>query len=203
MKEKSLKLAQLAKSQGGFFTAAQAAECGFGNQNQHRLVKSGEWLRYMRGIYRLAIIPEETLSDYYALSLFFRYNDGTPSGVFSLESAMFVRNVGDFLPVKLQVAVQPRFRKRATIPEFVSLIPMEYSSNDFEEYLGFPIMKVLPTIIHMLKLGTSEQHLVKAAFIEARQNGLISARALATLLSGSNCTEDISIILSSWEKEIP
>src|ERR1035437_14250 len=51
-------LFQIAEQQQGYFTAKQAAEVGYPLGSQAHHVKSGNWVRVERGIYRLARFPQ-------------------------------------------------------------------------------------------------------------------------------------------------
>src|SRR5262245_46914682 len=87
LEEKRRVLRRLAREQGGFFTAGQAEDVGFPSSRHPDLVRSGQWERLRRGIFRLASESEGQFSDLHVLSLFFRHRDGSPSGVFGLETA--------------------------------------------------------------------------------------------------------------------
>jgi hypothetical protein len=196
-------LSAVAQGQGGYFSAAQARKCGFWYQNQHRYVDSGEWVRYLRGIYRLALLPEVNFGEYFALALFFRHRDGRPAGVFALESAMFVRGIGDFLPNQIKVAVKNGFRKWAHTPPNIEIVSMDFSDNDYDETLGYPVMQSLPTILQLLAFEVSERHLVKAAFFECRKKGVISPTTLTHFLSQDRYKDFApATMISEWENEL-
>lgn len=50
-------LYQIAESQGGYFTAKQAARLGYTASKRNYHVGTGNWVREHRGIYRLALFP--------------------------------------------------------------------------------------------------------------------------------------------------
>jgi hypothetical protein len=51
-------LFQIAEEQQGYFTAMQAADAGYKLGSQAHHVKSENWVRVERGIYRLARFPQ-------------------------------------------------------------------------------------------------------------------------------------------------
>ena len=51
-------LFEITEQQQGYFTAKQATESGYQLGNQAHHVKSGNWVRVERGIYRLARFPQ-------------------------------------------------------------------------------------------------------------------------------------------------
>jgi hypothetical protein len=50
-------LFQLAREQGGYFTAKQAAALGFVASKRSYHVGAGNWIREHRGIFRLSLYP--------------------------------------------------------------------------------------------------------------------------------------------------
>ncbi len=51
------KLFEIADRQQGYFSSQQAEECGISRSNFHYRLRSGEWVKTLRGIYRLARYP--------------------------------------------------------------------------------------------------------------------------------------------------
>jgi len=82
-KESQKELYQVAESQGGYFTAKQAASLGFASNKRAYHVHAGNWLREHRGIYRLALFPEPDRSDLILWWLWSRDRSDQPSGIYS------------------------------------------------------------------------------------------------------------------------
>ncbi len=197
MKSHRKNLFELAQTQAGYFTSTQAKECGYAPYHHSYHVTSGNWIREMHGIYRLAEFPESESGRYYALSFFFRNREGEPNGVIALETALAMRKIGDFLPSKIYMAVKSEFRKSAKIPSDIVLVKIDFSERDYDLALGFPVMLPFLSIIHLLQTNRSEEHLVRDAYLYIKRNGLAGERDVAVLKKGA---PEIYQKLISWEK---
>jgi hypothetical protein len=78
--ERQKDLYRIAETQGGFFPAKQAAALGYACNKQAYHVRTGNWLREYRGIYRLALFPEPQRSDLIQWWLWSRDRSDRPSG---------------------------------------------------------------------------------------------------------------------------
>ena len=72
-----------AEEQQGYFTAKQAADAGYQLGSQAHHVKSGNWVRVERGIYRLARFPQSNEEQLVIYHLWSRNRAGAPEGVYS------------------------------------------------------------------------------------------------------------------------
>ena len=61
--EKSHHLFEVAESQQGYFTSADAKRLGYDYPHQHFHVNQGNWIRVDRGIYRLKKFPAAKYED--------------------------------------------------------------------------------------------------------------------------------------------
>ncbi|HEY1424952.1 MAG TPA: type IV toxin-antitoxin system AbiEi family antitoxin domain-containing protein, partial [Candidatus Acidoferrum sp.] len=76
----SAALFAIAEEHQGYFTAKQAANAGYQLGSQAHHVKSGNWVRVERGIYRLARFPQSTEEQMVIYSLWTRNRAGEPQG---------------------------------------------------------------------------------------------------------------------------
>jgi hypothetical protein len=84
----SQRLFESAQHQGGFFTARQARDAGFGDNVHSYHVRSGNWIREHRGVYRLAQFPLPARPDLMIWQLWSRNRQDQPQGVFSHATAL-------------------------------------------------------------------------------------------------------------------
>ena len=56
------KLYETAHAQGGFFTARQARDAGYEDSVHPYQVRAGNWVREVRGVYRLAQFPTPAMA---------------------------------------------------------------------------------------------------------------------------------------------
>ncbi|MEX0832685.1 MAG: type IV toxin-antitoxin system AbiEi family antitoxin domain-containing protein [Actinomycetota bacterium] len=102
------RLFQVAGSQSGLFTAAQALKAGYSYAAQKYHVDHGNWKRVDRGIFRLAEWPPER---HEGLIRWVLWSGG--KGVISHETALSVYDIGDADPIRVDLTVPSPFRKTA------------------------------------------------------------------------------------------
>lgn len=100
----------VASTQMGYFTAAQARECGFRRDLLTRHVQSGRYIRIRHGLYRLRDYPTSPHEDVMAawLSL-------GAEAVVSHESALDLFDLGTVIPTSIHLTV-PRRRRYTSRP---------------------------------------------------------------------------------------
>jgi predicted transcriptional regulator of viral defense system len=114
-------LMQIAQEQQGYFTTKQAIESGYADNTHPYHVRTGNWERIQRGIYRLAHLspPEDGRTPAFLLWTRGRYDQ--PVGVLSHETALSYFNLGDFNPAKVHITVPVGFRRNSPPPRTVVL----------------------------------------------------------------------------------
>jgi predicted transcriptional regulator of viral defense system len=177
--ESQAKLFAIAESQGGFFTAKQAQDAGFDRKNYAYHVRAGNWQREQRGIFRLTNFPLPEHSDLVLWSLWSRDRDGQPQGIYSHQTALSLSDLSDVMPAKLHMTVPSGFRKSAAIPAVLVLHYADLSPNMIEDREGFRVTRPIQTILDLCKSQNISADLLKQAFSEARERGLITAREIS------------------------
>jgi len=114
-------LMQIAQEQQGYFTTKQAIESGYADNTHPYHVRTGNWERIQRGIYRLVHLspPEDGRTPAFLLWTRGRYDQ--PVGVLSHETALSYFNLGDFNPAKVHITVPVGFRRNSPTPRPVVL----------------------------------------------------------------------------------
>jgi predicted transcriptional regulator of viral defense system len=106
------RLFDVASGQGGYFTTAQADECGIGRALLAYHVKSGRFIRIKRGLYRFRDYPpssrEHVLAAWLAL--------GKSNAVVSHESALDMLDLGDIIPDAVHLTVSRSRRNLSSLP---------------------------------------------------------------------------------------
>lgn len=145
-------LYRLVERQHGFFTAAQATQCGFSQQLQSYHTTSGHWLRKGRGIFRLMRFPAPIgQDDLYASYLWTSNRRGKQEGVFSHGTALFLHQVSTYSPSVLDLTVPPTFRRYSSPPSRVCLHKRVLSDADCEIMQGLKVTRLLKTVIDLLE----------------------------------------------------
>jgi predicted transcriptional regulator of viral defense system len=164
-------LYEIAESQAGYFTAAQARKVGFSWERLSMNVKTGKFLRVVQGVYRLAHFPNSAFED-----LFVAWLKSGANSVISHESALVVYNLSDVLPAEVHVIVPRTASRRHTGIHMHTnqLRPDEITSRE-----GLPVTTVARTIADAASSHLAEEQ-VRMAIQEALARGLVSPEELHT-----------------------
>jgi predicted transcriptional regulator of viral defense system len=159
----------LAAEQAGHFTAAQAKAVGYSHQAQAHHVGAGNWIRVDRGIFRLADwvpAPHDELA---------RWNLWSKQrGVVSHETALAVRDIGEFESPRIHLTVPSGFRMADNA---LILHRAELPEQDIEAGLGFRLTTLTRSLIDVAAEHPDEDQLARAVD-EALTLGTITRRQL-------------------------
>jgi predicted transcriptional regulator of viral defense system len=179
-------LFEIAEGQEGYFTAKQAEAAGFDKKNHHYHLRSGNWIRECRGVYRLSKFPVAEHPDLIVWSLWSRDRTDKPQGIYSHETALSIYNLSDILPAKLHMTVPPEFRRNAPIPGVLVLHRGKLPEDVVLTKQGFRVTRPLKTINDLIKAGYISADHLQQAIRQAVQRGLISRSKLAAAAWISN-----------------
>ncbi len=187
------RLFEIAQSQQGYFTTKQARACGYVSNNHPYHVRTGEWVRERRGIYRLTRFPRSPEGQYVQWSLWSRGRDDKPLGVYSHQTALSLHELSDLMPRRLHLTVPLSFRRSAKIPDVIVLHKAKLLPGDVEEREGFRIVTPIRAIVQLLTQETEDRGRLRSALREALDRGLVTRsqieksrerKALLALLGG-------------------
>ena len=171
-------LFEIADRQQGFFTSQQAEKVGIHRTHFHRKIESGEWVKELRGIYRLAHYPITNRPELVLWSLWSRNKDGVPQGIWSYDTALDIYELSDIMPSKMHMTVPKRFRKGIQIPQMLHLHFADLEEADFEVHQGFCVTTPIKTLVDVTEEGSLSDELIIQAIRDALKKGLISRRKL-------------------------
>jgi predicted transcriptional regulator of viral defense system len=174
-------LFEIAEQQQGYFTAKQAADAGYQLGSQAHHVKSGNWVRVERGIYRLARFPQSPEEQLVIYTLWSRNRAGEPEGVYSHQTALSIHELSDVNPTKLHMTVPTTFRRRAKLPKILVLHRASLDEKDAEQRQGFAVTRPLRAIADLARAESVSHDIVEQALVEGRQRGLITIREISEL----------------------
>lgn len=174
-------LFEIAEGQQGYFTAKQAADAGYQLGSQAHHVKSKNWVRVERGIYRLARFPQSDEEQLVIYTLWSRNRAGEPEGVYSHQTALSIHELSDVNPIKLHMTVPTTFRRNAKTPKILVLHRTCLDGKDVEQRQGFAVTRPLRTIADLAAAESVSRDTVEQALTEARQRGLTPVREAAGL----------------------
>ena len=174
-------LFEIAEGQQGYFTAKQAADAGYQLGSQAHHVKSGNWVRVERGIYRLARFPRSPEEQLVIYSRWSRNRAGEPEGVYSHQTALSIHELSDVNPAKLHMTVPSAFRRSAKVPKILVLHRANLDAKDVEQRQGFAVTRPLRAIADLAEAESVSRGIIKQALTEGRQRGLITVREMSEL----------------------
>jgi len=172
------KLFEVADRQQGYFTSQQAEGCGYSRSNFHRFLKSGEWVRETRGIYKLSRYPIQNRSELVLWTLWSRNKKGESQGIWSHETALDIHELSDVMPAKMHMTVPRGFRKNQTIPKHLVLHYDDLSKTDMEARQGYCVTTPRRTLIDIAKEQSLSLDQTILALEQALERGLISKREI-------------------------
>jgi predicted transcriptional regulator of viral defense system len=177
MSNKSL-LFKIADSQQGYFTSQQAEASGFPRSNFHRYLQSGEWIKELRGIYRLAHYPVTDRPELVLWSLWSRNRQGEVQGAWSYETALDIYELSDVMPAKMHMTVPKHYRKGTKIPQGLVLYFEDLPKSDVQTQQGYFVTTPLRTILDIVEKSHLSSDLIVQAVREGLKKGLLSYKEL-------------------------
>lgn len=170
-------LALLAESQGGYFTAKQAAALGYEPPHLTYHVRQGNVERVGHGLYRVAELSPSEQDRFIRLSFWSRNRADEPQAVVSHETALQLHGLSDLLPEQVHLIVPPRYRKPA--PRGCVLHTDRLTADEVEERLGFRVTTPLRTLCDVAATALAQEQLDRAV-ADALDNGLVTRTELVT-----------------------
>jgi predicted transcriptional regulator of viral defense system len=171
----------VAEGQQGYFTSKQATNAGYQLGSQAHHVKSGNWTRVERGIYRLTRFPQSPEEQLVIYALWSRNREGRPEGVYSHQTALSIHELSDVNPAKLHMTVPTAFRRTAKTPNVLVLHRSNLDQKDIELRQGFAVTRPFRTIADLAVSESTARDLVQQALMEGRRSGVITAREISML----------------------
>ncbi len=166
-------LMEVAQRQQGYFTTRQAIAVGYADNTHTYHVRTGNWERVQRGIYRLAHLSsaEDGLTQAYLL--WTRGRDDKPVGVLSHETALSYFDLGDFNPPKVHLTVPVGFRRNSQPPKAVVLHRAAITPAEITLMRGMPICRVTRALCDVVQKNILALEECRQLVKEARRRGLI------------------------------
>ena len=178
MKTNEARLYRIAEAQRGYFTTKQACACGYVSAHHPYHVRTGEWIRERRGIYRLARFPRSDEDQFVLWSLWSRGRDDRPVGVYSHQTALSLYELSDIMPAKLHMTVPSGFRRNSPVPRVLVLHKANLHPGHIEEREGYRVVTPLHAIADLVAEGTEERSQLRRALRQALARGLITRRQI-------------------------
>lgn len=176
-------LFDLASSQGGYFTAAQATDCGYSRSLLAHHAGSGKFRRTKHGLYRLVEFPssphEEVIATWLAA--------GKDEAIVSHESALDLMELSDVIPDSIHITVPRSRRYRTSFPGVtIHTTTRDIQRSDTTVVEGIRISNATRSIVDSADYGTAPEQVISAVK-QALDRGLTTKSRLldAAKKSGS------------------
>lgn len=171
-----VRLMELAGSQAGYFTAAQAKDLGYSYQAQKHHVDHGNWVRVDRGIFRIVGWPSGPSDSLVRWVLWTRQ-----LGAVSHDTAATVWDVGVANPVKVHLTVPPGFRANddLVVLHRAVLDPADVVMRD-----AVRVTTPLRTLADLAESASADPENAVSAIDDAVARGLVTRRALRERADG-------------------
>lgn len=177
----SRQLYEFVEQQQGYFTTKQAKAAGFAENTHPYHVKTGNWVRELRGIYRLVLFPATDRPDLALWSLWSRNRNEEIEGVYSHQTALSLHDLSDLNPSKLHMTVPRDFRRNSSLPAILVLHYSDLSDTDVQSGPGYRYTKPLRAILDLIEEGTVEKDFLRQSLLQAFDRGLISSSQIRSV----------------------
>ena len=171
-------LYQVAESQQGLFTARQAVQAGYDERNHPYHVKSGNWIKEHRGIYRLKNFPYFPDSQFSLWSLWSCNKKGQVQGVYSHETAFQIYNLSDLSPSKLHITVPINFRRSSPIPDILVLYKDTLKQPEWQTIAGYRVTTPTRTLFDIISSQSISEEFISQTVKEGLSRGLFPKQKL-------------------------
>ena len=169
-------LFDVASSQEGLFTTAQAGDAGYSPQLLQKHLRAGRIQRIRRGVYRLVHFPPGEHEDLAAVWLW-----SERAGVFSHDTALSLHDLSDILPSRLHLTVPASWRsRRLRVPRGVVLHYADVPKDERAWVGPVPVTEPRRTLADCVAASVPPD-LVQQAMEQATARGLLTRAALAEI----------------------
>ena len=162
-------LLERAVDQHGLITTDDARELGVDPTQLRLLAARGKLERTGRGVYRVMVLPIDDLLPY-AEAVAWAHG---PAAI-SHESALAMRDIGDFNPSRVDLTIAPHYFPRRLVPRTLRLWRDALPEQDIELVDGVRAARVYAALCQVLAAG-SDPYQVRRAISEAFRQGHVTA----------------------------
>ncbi len=188
-------LFDMAEAQQGLFTSQQAVGIGIKKQNHEYFVKTGEWIRECRGVFRLRNFPVTNTQELVKWYLWSRSKSGVPQATFSHQTALSIYGLSESLPHKIYMTVPKDFRRKAVRPKALVLYWNDLPPHDVVFREGFSVTTPVRTILDLAQTNTLSGTILRESVHEGLKQGILDGNELERRIR-ENENPELSKLLS-------
>lgn len=180
--ERQRRLFELAATQGGYFTAAQAREVGYDSRTLWHHTRTGRLERVSRGFYRLADYPAGSYEDVIAAWV----KAGPDRAVVSHETALVLYDLAPIRLHNIHITVQRQHRPSRGQPQLpgvrIHTITQPFGPGEVLRRFGVRITSPARSIADAAESGTDPSS-IREAIRRALGQGLLTEAELGRAIS--------------------
>jgi len=167
-------LADLASEHSGYFTNADAAQCGFSRALLHYHERSGRFVRIRRGVYRQREAPASIVEDVLGIWLAV----GRDVAVVSHDSALALHELSDVIPSAVHLTL-PRSKRYLRTPQGADIhfTTRPFASRDITARQGIRLTSPTRTIVDSAEAGIGPEQ-IELAVRQALERGMTTPTRL-------------------------
>jgi predicted transcriptional regulator of viral defense system len=172
-------LTEIAVTQGGYFTARQAAGAGFGSTHLRYHLAAGNFERAGHGLYRIPTLARAEHDDLLRLRFWSRDRNDEPQAVVSHQTALALHDLAEFIPTRIHLTVPATFRKPS--PTGCTLHKATVPESDTTEIDSLRVTTALRTLRDLANDATMPTEQLQRAIEGAAERGLIRRSQMSEL----------------------
>lgn len=177
-------LREIAATQAGYFSLAQAKAAGFSSPLINHHCKTGKFERVRRGIYRYADYPAGERDDLVILWLW-----SEQLGVFSHSTALSLHDLSDLMPERIHMTLPESQRGRhRELPPGLLIHHADLSEQDRAWHGSVPVTSPRRTLLDCVAYGLSPA-LLRQALEHAVKRGLLDVASITEIAKGIDALE--------------
>ena len=174
-------LFRIATEQGGYFTAFQAKQAGFSDNNHAYHMRVGNWIREWRGIYRLSRFPLQADSQYCLWGVWSMNRKGNIVGIYSHETALSLYDLTDLQPNKFHLTFPRGYRRHGAIPKGLIIHHAQINPDECEERGGYSVTKPFRTLVDIIRAGKISPEFIQQSVRQVLDKGYVTRSQYRTL----------------------
>ena len=150
-------LSEVGNLQSGYFVTGQAAGAGIDRHQLQRLVSQGLLEREGRGLYRIALFPENERAELWRAVLWPLVQRNGARGVVSDGTALDLYAVSTINPPHVDITVPRQTRLRRERPPGIRVRYRNYGPADVTTVEGLPVTTLYRTLLDLIMDGRELQ----------------------------------------------
>lgn len=167
-------LGEIAETQEGYFSAAQADDAGVDRHRLQRLAKQGIIERDARGVYRFPSYPVDDRAELWRATLWPSLGRSQVVGILSHGTALSMYDVSTINPSRIDISIPRAVRLRREVPRSYRVHFRDFEPGETTKIHGLQLTTLFRTLLDLI-VDSSESQFVGEALETATRKGLLTS----------------------------